>query len=137
MFVGDFRQTLPVILKGTKDDIIQASIVMSPLWDQFETLELKQKMQAMLDPNFSSYLLKIGDGIEKTNERDEIQKPSKTNIPFIDDDMSLNALIDIIFWNISDCSSDFSLLVGRAVLTTRNDFVYEINDDLNRIFSGE
>lgn len=31
LFGGDFRQTLPVILKGTKDDIIDASIIMSPL----------------------------------------------------------------------------------------------------------
>lgn len=36
VFGGNFRQTLPVILKGTKDDIIDSSIVMSPLWNQLD-----------------------------------------------------------------------------------------------------
>lgn len=31
VFGGDFNHMLPVILKGTKDDIIDVSIVMSPL----------------------------------------------------------------------------------------------------------
>lgn len=57
---------LPVILKGTKDDIIDVSIVMSPLWNQFEKLKLTQNMQDLFDSNFSSYFLKISDGIEDT-----------------------------------------------------------------------
>ncbi|KAL8546982.1 hypothetical protein ACS0TY_006631 [Phlomoides rotata] len=80
VFGGDIRQTLPIIFRGTKDDIIQASIIMSPLWNQFEKLKFTQNMRAMFDPDFSSYLLKIGDGVEDTNERDEIQIPSKINL---------------------------------------------------------
>lgn len=76
VFGGDFRQTLPVILKGTKDDIIDSSIVMSPLWNQLDKIKLQKNMRAFFDPNFSSWLLKIGDGVENANEKDEVQIPS-------------------------------------------------------------
>ncbi|XP_073137470.1 uncharacterized protein [Henckelia pumila] len=137
VFGGDFRQTLPVILKGTKDEIIDSSIVMSPLWNQFHKLKLQKNMRASLDPQFSSYLLKIGDGIEHTNEKDEIQIPPQANLPFIDDITTLNTLIDIVFPNINDVNLDLSLFVNRAILTTRNDFVHEINDVLIKKFPGE
>ncbi|XP_073120339.1 uncharacterized protein [Henckelia pumila] len=137
VFGGDFRQTLHVILKGTKDDIIDSSIVMSPLWQHLHKLKLKQNMRASLDPHFSSYLLKIGDGIEYTNDKDEIQIPPQANVPFIDDNTTLNTLIDMVFPNINDENLDFSLFVNRAILTTRNDFVHEINDVLINRFPGE
>ncbi|XP_073154190.1 uncharacterized protein [Henckelia pumila] len=137
VFGGDFRQTFPVILKGTKDDIIDSSIVMSPLWNQFDKINLKKNMRALLDPNFLTYLLKIGDGVENTNEKDEIQIPPTANIPFIDDITSLNTLVDMVFPNIDDCNLYFSLFVNRAILTTRNDFVHEINDVLINRFPGE
>ncbi|XP_073138197.1 uncharacterized protein [Henckelia pumila] len=137
VFGGDFRQTLPVILKTNKDDIIDSSIVMSPLWNHFEKLKLKQNMRALLDPKFSSYLLKIGDGVEETNENDEILIPPEANIPFTDEATSLNILIDTVFPNIANVNLDFSLFVKRAILTTRNEFVNDINDVLITKFPGE
>ncbi|XP_075483668.1 uncharacterized protein LOC142523822 [Primulina tabacum] len=137
VFGGDFRQTLPVILKSTRDAITDASIIMSPLWKEFDKIKLKENMRAFLDPEFSSYLLRIGNGIEYTNEKEEIQIPNKINIPFVDDVTSLHALIDMVFPNISDTNIDFSSFVKRAILTTRNEFVHEINDLLISKFSGE
>ncbi|XP_073120893.1 uncharacterized protein [Henckelia pumila] len=137
VFGGDFRQTLPVILKTNKDDIIDSSIVMSPLWNHFEKLKLQQNMRALLDPKFSSYLLKIGDGVEETNEKDEILIPPEANIPFTDEATSLNILIDTVFQNIASANLDFSLFVKRAILTTRNEFVNDINDVLITKFPGE
>ncbi|XP_075515340.1 ATP-dependent DNA helicase PIF1-like [Primulina tabacum] len=137
VFGGDFRQTLPVILKSTKSDIIDASIVMSPLWNQLTKIKLQINMCALFDPHFSSWLLKIGNGIEATNKDNEIQIPSHINIPFTDDITSLNTLINMVFPNITDSNVDISLFVKRAILTTRNDFVHEINDVLINLFPGE
>ncbi|XP_073305876.1 ATP-dependent DNA helicase RRM3-like [Primulina huaijiensis] len=137
VFGGDFRQTLPIIPKGNKADVIDASIVMSPLWNQFDKLNLKQNMRALLDPDFSSYLMRIGNGLEETNGKDEIQIPPTANILFTDDFTSLNELIEIVFPNIEDCNLDFSLFVKRAILTTRNEFVHEVNDVLINKFHGE
>jgi len=35
VFAGDFRQTLPVIRKGTQADVINACLKSSRLWDYF------------------------------------------------------------------------------------------------------
>lgn len=39
MFTGDFRQTLPIITKGTRTDTIRGYLK-SPLWSFIETLNL-------------------------------------------------------------------------------------------------
>ncbi|KAI9390636.1 hypothetical protein POPTR_008G203701v4 [Populus trichocarpa] len=42
---GDFRQILPVIPEGTKEDIILASLCSSVLWSKFKVLTLTQNMR--------------------------------------------------------------------------------------------
>ncbi|XP_075497638.1 uncharacterized protein LOC142537814 [Primulina tabacum] len=137
VFGGDFRQALPVILKSTKEDIIDSSIVMSPLWNQLNKIKLQKNMRALSDSIFSSWLLKIGDGVENANENNEIRIPSHIDIPFSDDRASLNTLIDMVFPNINDSDLDFSSFVKRAIITTRNEFFHEINDVLINKFPGE
>ncbi|XP_027177834.1 uncharacterized protein LOC113776981 [Coffea eugenioides] len=73
---GDFRQTLPVVRKGTKAEMINACLITSPLWHKLEKLQLTQNMRAKLDPLFTQFLLKIGDGTHETNENDIIKLPS-------------------------------------------------------------
>ncbi|GBP30124.1 ATP-dependent DNA helicase pif1 [Eumeta japonica] len=48
VFAGDFRQTLPVINRGTRADIIKACLKSSPLWTTIETLKLRTNMRAHL-----------------------------------------------------------------------------------------
>ncbi|XP_075492550.1 uncharacterized protein LOC142530613 [Primulina tabacum] len=115
VFGGDFRQTLPVIVKN----------------------KTPKNMRALSNSIFSSWLLEIGDGVEIPNENNEIQIPSHINIPFANDTTSLNTLIDMVFPNINDSDLDFSSFVKRAILTTRNEFVHEINDVLINKFPGE
>lgn len=66
VLAGDFRQTLPVITKGTRADVIRACLKSSTLWQSIETLNLRTNMRAHLsdndDNNFSQKLLKLGDG---------------------------------------------------------------------------
>ena len=45
VFGGDFRQILPVIPKGTRADILDASLNSSCLWPFFKIYELKQNMR--------------------------------------------------------------------------------------------
>ncbi|XP_071928922.1 uncharacterized protein [Coffea arabica] len=46
VFGGDFRQTLPVITKGCKEEIVNASLVKSPIWPYLIKLKLSQNMRA-------------------------------------------------------------------------------------------
>ncbi|CAH2098009.1 unnamed protein product [Euphydryas editha] len=62
----DFRQTLPLITKGTCADVIRACLKSSPLWISIETLNLKTNMRAHLsenyDSDFSQQLFELGEG---------------------------------------------------------------------------
>jgi len=42
---GDFRQILPVIPKGRREHIVNASIKRSYLWNHFEIYELTENMR--------------------------------------------------------------------------------------------
>nr|GLL31365.1 uncharacterized protein LOC109154751 [Ipomoea trifida] len=61
VFGGDFRQTLPVVRHGKKEDFIAASLVTSTsIWSYICRLTLFENMRAHADPTFASYLMKIG-----------------------------------------------------------------------------
>ena len=54
-------------------------------------------MRARLDPWFSQFLLRVGDGSELSNEDDCIRIPDEMVIPYTDDESSMNELIEAIF----------------------------------------
>lgn len=57
---GDFRQLLPVVPGGSKEDIINECVISSPLWKNFKVLKLTHNMRAHNDEQYSSFLLKLG-----------------------------------------------------------------------------
>ena len=64
---GDFRQTLPVVPRGTPGNELKDSIKSSYLWDYMQSLHLRTNMRVALyndldSGSFSQLLLKIGDG---------------------------------------------------------------------------
>ena len=67
LMAGDFRQTLPVIPKGTKADEIKACIKKSYLWPRVKKLKLETNMRVALRGDtsagdFAQKLLEIGNG---------------------------------------------------------------------------
>ena len=61
---GDFRQTLPVVPRGTRAQIIEACIKSSSLWRHFRQLRLSSNMRTGgTRTDFTEWLLKIGDGV--------------------------------------------------------------------------
>ncbi|XP_019236379.1 PREDICTED: uncharacterized protein LOC109216658 [Nicotiana attenuata] len=45
VFGGDFRQTLPVVRNGKKEDFISESLLYSTIWDELEKLQLSENMR--------------------------------------------------------------------------------------------
>lgn len=43
---GDFRQTLPVVPRGSRTDIVEVCLKSSPLWSHFEVFKLIENMRA-------------------------------------------------------------------------------------------
>jgi len=62
VLLGDFRQTFPVIRKGTRRQIIDASIRSAPLWDKFTVYHLLTPVRNAEDPEFAEWVDGIGDG---------------------------------------------------------------------------
>nr|XP_009797051.1 PREDICTED: uncharacterized protein LOC104243546 [Nicotiana sylvestris] len=65
VFSGDFRQTLPVVRGGQREDFVRESLLCSEIWHQLEKLQLFENMRAKTDPAFCEYLMRIGNGKER------------------------------------------------------------------------
>ncbi|XP_074277082.1 uncharacterized protein LOC141600736 [Silene latifolia] len=70
VFGGDFRQTLPVVSKGSRADVVAASLCSSYLWSFCKVLRLTKNMRLQVGSStdnveelrkFSEWLLEIGD----------------------------------------------------------------------------
>ncbi|XP_015161034.1 uncharacterized protein [Solanum tuberosum] len=136
VFGGDFRQTLPVIQNGKKEDFINESLLNSTIWDHLEKYQLVQNMRARTDPTFSEYLLKSGNGKESVNALRKIEIPPSFLIPYVNEKESLDILFKSIHPNLNMLTEDISSITSRVILTTKNDFVAEINEMFIHKFPG-
>ena len=65
---GDFRQILPVVAKGQREQIVEASINKPSLWNNCRVFILTKNMRLTKNPGdiatreFTEWILKIGDG---------------------------------------------------------------------------
>ncbi|XP_022041580.1 uncharacterized protein LOC110944175 [Helianthus annuus] len=134
---GDFRQVLPVIKKGTRAQIVDASLRMSPLWSLTKRMQLSINMRAINDPWYSQFLLRVGDGTEPTIDGAFIKIPEDMAIPFTTRDNSIKELIKAIFPSLHTNAESSDCITSRAILTTKNENVDEINDHIIGIFQGE
>ncbi|XP_071905589.1 uncharacterized protein [Coffea arabica] len=136
VFGGDFRQTLPVIKQATKQTLIESSLPNSPLWPKLQKLHLTQNMRAILDPAFSEFLLRIGEGREPVDIDGEITLSFEMVIPYTDKEKSLNRLLEFVFPDLTAYLKDPYSMINRCVLAPKNTSVDEINDMLIRRFPG-
>ena len=124
---GDFRQTAPVVLLGTREKIVMSSIKASPLWPDFEHLSLATNMRAHADPEFAAWLLQIGDGTAPSLPTGQVEIPA---------DMIVDDVINTIY------GSDINLLsteqlAERVVLATTNAQVLSMNNTIIEQLHGE
>ncbi|KAG5583330.1 hypothetical protein H5410_053957 [Solanum commersonii] len=111
VFSGDFRQTLPVVRSGKKEDFIRESLLCSEIWNQLEKLQLSKNMRATKDPEFCEYLMRIGDGKEKTNDHGKIEIPHSLIILFTSEKESLNLLFRNTYPDLYTCCTKIRLLL--------------------------
>ncbi|XP_042756598.1 uncharacterized protein LOC111896242 [Lactuca sativa] len=94
-------------------------------------------MRAINDPRFFDFLLRVGDGKEETLDESYIRIPDNMSIPYTDKTKSVDALIDAIFPSLQFNGADSKFIISRAILSTKNESVDEINNKLIERFSGE
>ncbi len=118
---GDFRQTLPVVLRGTKADIINATIKSSNLWRHVQPLFLTQNMRLadVENTNFRNFIMDIGNGTAHTetinNISDLITLPDNIHIP-----LSMENLFNRVYDNFIEQYNNPAYINQRAVLAALN-----------------
>ncbi|XP_075483707.1 uncharacterized protein LOC142523863 [Primulina tabacum] len=136
VFSGDFRQVLPVVKRGSKTEQIAASISRSTFWNCVKIIHLQQNMRSTQDIEFSQFLLRVGDGLQHTVNRDFIKLPDSIIIPR-EGKQSIQMLIDYVFPNMVNHVNDENYMVERAFITRKNVDVENINQMLILKFPGE
>ncbi|CAH9125196.1 unnamed protein product, partial [Cuscuta epithymum] len=137
VFGGDFRQILPVIPKGTRQDIVNASINSSYLWQHTNVMRLTKNLRLLhLSSNvqseyltkFSEWIASIGDGtIGGPNDGfAEIEIPDEFLIKDFEDPIS--KMVECIYPSLAIADDDPSYLEKRAILAPTLDVVDSINE---------
>ncbi|XP_021975028.1 uncharacterized protein LOC110870134 [Helianthus annuus] len=134
---GDFSQVLPVIKRGTRAQIVDSSLQMSPLWSLTKKKRLTINMRVLKDPWFSEFLLRVGDGTEEPIEGNYIRIPDDMTIQCNNRENSIKELINVIFPSIEDNVYSLYYIISRATLSTKNESVDEINNQMIDIFQRE
>ncbi|GAA0147725.1 hypothetical protein LIER_36572 [Lithospermum erythrorhizon] len=137
VFGGDFHQVLPVVRGGGNNEQIEASIMSSPLREHFVKLKLTVNMRARFDPGFVDFLMRIGNGQEPTNSRNEIQilKPMLVRYTTIEE--SVEQLIKYVYPDINLFERNPFEMMQHVILCPKNEFVDDINSKLINRIPGE
>ncbi|GKA89276.1 ATP-dependent DNA helicase PIF1-like protein [Tanacetum coccineum] len=91
-------------------------------------MKLTINMRAHTDPWFSDFLLRVGDGVEEAIDGSYIRIPDDMVIPYTDNRSSKDDLIDAVFDSLETNAYSSDYIISRAILSTKNDIVDEIND---------
>ncbi|CAH9113153.1 unnamed protein product [Cuscuta epithymum] len=137
VFGGDFRQILPVIPKGTRQNIVHAALNSSFLWSFCTVVRLSKNMRLARmagEPNepaiqsFADWILKIGDGAFAENQNGEslIEIPDNMIAPMTSD--PVDSIVRAIYPDFLTQSDPISYLYSRAILAPTIDEVEKVND---------
>ena len=137
MFGGDFRQVLLVVRRGSRAQVVSASLRMSYLCNSMQHFKLMCNMRAKSDLWFAEYLLCIGGGSEEANGDGEICLPDDICVSRTGEDSDLGTLIDCIFPALNANMSNKSYITSRAILSMQNDWVDMINMKMISHFHGD
>ncbi|KAL3619255.1 hypothetical protein CASFOL_036825 [Castilleja foliolosa] len=148
---GDFRQTLPVKVKCTRSEIIDATLPRSYLWRHFKIFELHENMRLKAHTNdselsgdaseFASWLLQIGDGLLGDPDINDIHNTRLIKIPpqylIHAGGNRLESLIHFIY-DVSILNNPSpEILSTRAIVCPTNETSDEINKLVMTLTPGE
>lgn len=137
VFGGDFRQILPIIPRGSRAEVVNATINSSYLWRHVQVLKLMKNMRLLniADQSklvalkeFSEWVAIVGDG-RLGGENDgicTINIPDDIILHFQDD--PIEAIVNNTYPTDLFSSRDVSYLKDRAILAPTNDVVERVNE---------
>lgn len=127
---GDFRQTLPVVINGSRSMIVENCIFSDEIWCSFRKYRLSKNMRVLNNEKHKKWIERIGNG-EICNS-DNLFK-ELVEIP--EDMISTDLIKDIYGTSINLCNIDD--LANKSILTLTNSDADEINDRLLESIDGD
>ncbi|RZC25470.1 hypothetical protein D0Y65_004248 [Glycine soja] len=132
VFGGDFRQILPVIPRGSRSDIVNATINSSYLWDHCQILRLTKNMRLQNNMQatdqeetaaFAQWIIDIGDGIigDENDGYATIEISQELLITEYND--LIHSIISSTFPDLSHHHNDPEYFQTRAILASTNETV--------------
>ncbi|XP_022038828.1 uncharacterized protein LOC110941494 [Helianthus annuus] len=146
VFGGDFRQILPVIPNGTRQQIVCASLSSSYIWSKCKLLRLTKNMRLTIGAEssdmesireFAKWLLDIGEGKLGDDNDGEAIIQIPDDLLITDNSDPIQSLIDFVYPSIMEQFRNPGFFSERAILAPKNDVVHEINDRLLSLFPGD
>jgi hypothetical protein len=137
VFGGDFQQILPVILKGSRAQIVGACLQSSNLWGPrtMTVLKLEQNMRLNInieaEQNFAKWQLEVGHG-QHTDEECNISLPEH----FRCRENTVASLIDTIYPEVDTANHPNEYFSERTILSCKNDDVDSLNQQVLQKFPG-
>ncbi|XP_024961451.1 uncharacterized protein LOC112501915 [Cynara cardunculus var. scolymus] len=140
-FGGDFRQILPVIPNACRQDIVNASLSSSSIWERCKVLMLTKNMRLTIDSETSEIeqtrVFYFGKGkVGGVNDGEAV-----VDIPhdlLITDSMDpIFVLIEYVYPSILVNIKNSSYFQERAILAPKHEVIQEINDRLLALFPGD
>ncbi|XP_066910717.1 ATP-dependent DNA helicase PIF2-like [Clytia hemisphaerica] len=119
---GDFRQTLPVVKRGSPAQVVESCLKRSPLWPLAQVFHLNQNMRTGIgEQEFSNFLLRLGEGA----------LPMKAHEPYL-------GCIEIPEQCVLPKDfADGEDLTKRVILTPTNEEALEINEQILQRQTGD
>ncbi|XP_021981880.1 ATP-dependent DNA helicase pif1-like [Helianthus annuus] len=111
VFGGDFRQILPVVQNGSRQDI-----------------EIHE---------FAKWLLEVGEGNVGDGNDGEATIEIPNDLLITDSTDPIQSLIDFVYPSVLDRFKDRDYFSQRAILAPKNEVVHGINERLLALFPGE
>ncbi|KAL3639576.1 hypothetical protein CASFOL_017483 [Castilleja foliolosa] len=146
VFGGDFRQILPVIPKGSRQDVVNATINASYIWRNCEVLRLTKNMRlksiGSFDEReqltkFAEWIAKIGDGAIGNDVDGAFNVQIPENMLIRDNGDPIDSLAQVIYPNIEERIDDPKYLQHRAILAPTLDVVDVVNEYMIEKMSGD
>ncbi|XP_031097065.1 uncharacterized protein LOC116001320 [Ipomoea triloba] len=143
---GDFRQILPVVPKGTRQDIVSSAINSLYLWNSCKVLKLTKNLRlstvdAHVDlhslTEFANWIANIGDGNigGPNNGYAEVQIPKSMLLSSNSDHIA--TIVNSTFPMFVNGNSSPQFLEGRAILAPTLDVVNSVNEYMSALHTSE
>ena len=134
VFGGNFQQILPVVPRGSREDVVSATILRSELWKHVRVLKLIRNMRVADTPDahsFSSWLLEIGHGHGLASDA-TVQLPHEMVA------LDIDTFVDGIYPGIrSSPPPPPDYFLNRTILSPWNSDVADLNARILNMMPGE